>query len=40
MGFEQLTALKEQLAKQAKAMPRAKTRRAALKASPPGEARE
>ena len=28
MGFEQLAALKEQLARQAKAAPRAKTRRA------------
>ncbi|MFJ1260085.1 ProQ/FinO family protein [Cupriavidus sp. CuC1] len=33
MGFEQLAALKEQLAKQAKAAPRAKTRRAPRKAS-------
>ncbi|MCY0853142.1 ProQ/FinO family protein [Cupriavidus sp. D39] len=33
MGFEQLAALKEQLAKQAKAAPRAKTRRAPPKAS-------
>ncbi|MCY0852961.1 ProQ/FinO family protein [Cupriavidus sp. D39] len=34
MGFEQLAALKEQLAKQAKAAPPAKTRRAPPKASP------
>ncbi|NUA27803.1 ProQ/FinO family protein [Cupriavidus basilensis] len=33
MGFEQLAALKEQLAKQAEAAPRAKTRRAPPKAS-------
>ena len=33
MGFEQLAALKEQLAKQAKAAPPAKTRRASPKAS-------
>lgn len=33
MGFEQLAALKEQLAKQAKAAPQANTRRASLKVS-------